>query len=127
APVITALNVVGQGEPFLRVEGVLSSAPSTDYRLEFFGNPTLDADGFAEGRNYLGFITVTTDAGGNIPFSFGTFYDPDNPYITATATDPANNTSEFSLILADLSIAKLAAPAPVLVGQPLTYTLAVTN
>jgi len=39
---------------------------------------------------------VTTDASGNTAFGPLTFAAPDDAEITATATDPAGNTSEFS-------------------------------
>lgn len=77
----------------MNVVGTLNSLPSTSYRLEFFGNTTLDPSLYGEGRTYLGFTNVTTDPIGNAAFDA-----PVAPaaHVTATATDPAGNTSEFS-------------------------------
>ncbi len=48
------------------VSGSFNSNAGTTYRIEFFSSPSADASGYGEGRTYLGFATVTTDAGGNI-------------------------------------------------------------
>ncbi|MCT7977020.1 DUF4347 domain-containing protein [Laspinema olomoucense] len=79
------------------VLGTLNSTANTEFRLEFFTNRTVDPSGFGEGERFIGFTTVTTDATGNV--SFTETLDsavPANEFITATATDPNNNTSEFS-------------------------------
>ena len=54
--------------------------------------------GTAKGRAYIGQITEATDGNGNLAF-MSTFpvAVPVGRFITATATDPAGNTSEFSL------------------------------
>ena len=56
-----------------------------------------DPSGFGQGSTFLGFANVTTDAGGNANFTV-TVPIPVLPgqFISATATDPGNNTSEFS-------------------------------
>ncbi len=79
------------------IEGTLNSTPNTDFRIEFFSNAACDPSGHGEGENFLGFTTVTTDGSGNA--AFGAIFGPTVPvahFITATATDPDNNTSEFS-------------------------------
>ena len=81
----------------LNVIGALNSVSSTTYRLEFFSNMTCDASGHGEGETYIGFLEVTTDANGdavfNVVFPSTTTV---GHFVTATATDPDNNTSEFS-------------------------------
>src|SRR5207248_5166850 len=79
------------------VHGSLNSTPSTAFRIELFVSPTADPSGYGEGSRFLGAITVTTDATGNAAFT-ATLSGPVTPgqVITATATDPLNNTSEFS-------------------------------
>lgn len=79
------------------IAGFIHSAPLTTYRIELFRNPTADPSGFGEGQTLLTTVSVTTDSTG-----LGTFY-VDVPgqltqgqFVTATATDPDNNTSEFS-------------------------------
>jgi hypothetical protein len=76
--------------------GTLNSTPSTTFRLEFFANPTWDPSGHGQGRDFLGSLMVTTDAQGNASFTFNFTPIAGEPIITATATDPAGNTSEFS-------------------------------
>ena len=79
------------------VEGTLNSTLNTEFRLEFFANSACDPSGHGEGENFLGPTTVTTDGTGNAAFTV-TFPDmvPAGQFITATATDPHDNTSEFS-------------------------------
>ena len=80
------------------IEGTLNSTPSTTFRLEFFANGTCDPSAHGEGETFLGFSEVTTSGNGNASFSV-TFSEtvPIDDFITATATDATNNTSEFSL------------------------------
>lgn len=77
----------------------LNSAAGTTFRIEYFSVPTADAGGYGEGATYLGARSVTTDTAGNAaPFTFSTSQNvPVGHAVTATATDPAGNTSEFSL------------------------------
>jgi hypothetical protein len=78
----------------------LNSAPSTSFRVEFFSNATCDPSGNGEGQTFIGFANVTTDGAGNASFGPLSFAASNaQPVITATATDPGNNTSEFSACL----------------------------
>lgn len=106
-PVLTAASTNGINTT---IAGVLNSTANTTFRVEFFANSTLDATGFGEGEQLLGFTTVTTDASGNASFSqtLPTAV-PVGQLITATATGPSNTTSEFSAgvavaILPDVTI-----------------------
>jgi CSLREA domain-containing protein len=92
-PVITSA-VASAGS--VTVSGTLNSMPSSAFRLEFFASEFCDASGHGEGQQFIGTIDVTTDATGNASFGPLTFAAPDNAEITATATDPDGNTSEFS-------------------------------
>ena len=76
------------------VQGTLNSFPDATFRIEFFGNAACDASGNGEGATFLGATTVSTDGTGNaiIPV----FTAPAGQFVTATATDSSNNTSEFS-------------------------------
>lgn len=77
--------------------GSLNSTPSTSFRLEFFLSPVQDPSGHGEGQTYLGESYVTTDGDGNATF-FESFPGQltVGQFVTATATDPSGNTSEFS-------------------------------
>ena len=79
------------------IGGTLNSMANTAFRVEFFSNASCDPSGHGEGQTFLGFTTVTTDGSGNGSFNSLTFpVPPGQAVITATATDPAGNTSEFS-------------------------------
>jgi CSLREA domain-containing protein len=79
------------------VDGNLNSLPNTSFRLEFFANSDCDPSDHGEGERFLGSTDVTTNGSGDTNFSVN-FLDtgPIDRFITATATDPDNNTSEFS-------------------------------
>ena len=70
---------------------------NTQFTIEFFSNTACDPSSFGEGETFIGSTTVMTDGSGDVDFaaSFGATV-PVGKYITATATDPDNNTSEFS-------------------------------
>jgi hypothetical protein len=79
------------------VAGSLNSTPNTTFRIEIFDNTTASATGFGEGKTFLTFVNVTTDGNGNASFSANlTPTVPVGHFLTATATDPNGNTSEFS-------------------------------
>jgi CSLREA domain-containing protein len=79
------------------VTGMLHSKPDAEFRLEFFANSDCDLSGHGEGETYLGDGTVDTDGSGDGVFDV-TLSEALTPgmFVTATATDPDNNTSEFS-------------------------------
>ncbi len=79
------------------IQGTLNSAPNTAFTVEFFSNSSCDPSGNGEGQINFGSTSVTTDGSGNATISVG-FSLPTalGQFITATATDPAGNTSEFS-------------------------------
>jgi CSLREA domain-containing protein len=92
-PVITAA-VISSGTA--TISGTLNSTPLATFRLEFFASTACDNSGFGEGQTFIGTTDVTTDADGNASFGPLSFPAADNSEITATATDPDGNTSEFS-------------------------------
>ncbi|MDT5270286.1 MAG: hypothetical protein QOH49_2472 [Acidobacteriota bacterium] len=78
------------------VNGTLNSTASTAFRVEFFSSATCDASGGGEGAQFLGFSDVTTDGNGNAAFNVTLPNVAVGKVVTATATDPSGNTSEFS-------------------------------
>jgi hypothetical protein len=81
----------------LIVAGNFSAQPGTTYTLDFYSGPDCDASGFGEGADYAGTATIATDANGSAGFAFAfSNAPPADHFITATATDPAGNCSEFS-------------------------------
>ena len=95
----------------ITITGSLNSTPSRTFRIEFFSNPAADApSGHGEGQTYLGFVDVTTDAGGDIAFVTTVAANvPVGASITATATDlTTNETSEFALNIAATTARSIA-------------------
>jgi hypothetical protein len=93
-PVITAATLGGGN---VTVSGTLNSTASATFRVELFSSPSCDTTGFGEGATFLGAVDVTTDGGGNGSFGPAVLAIPaGQPVITATATNPAGHTSEFS-------------------------------
>ena len=79
------------------IDGTLNSIGDATYRLDFFLNDTVDPTGYGEGAFYIGSANVTVGPTGSQNFSasfllFATYQQ----FVTATATDPTNSTSEFS-------------------------------
>lgn len=92
-PVLTSATTDGS----TIIEGMLNSTPNTEFNLEFFSNSACDPSGQGEGETLLGSTDVATDVSGDVSFAV-TFpvTVPPGEFISATATDPNNNTSEFS-------------------------------
>ena len=92
-PIVTSALLAGTS---LTVSGYVGSAPGqatfANARVELF---LADADpsGFGEGRTLLG--TLTADASGNFAGTLTVAGLTTGDRLTATATDPAGNTSEF--------------------------------
>ncbi len=85
------------------VTGTLNGEANTTFTVGVYANPSADPSGYGQGQYYLGYATVTTDANGNA--SFGADFScanlpggtlPIGWSVSATATDPGGNTSEFS-------------------------------
>jgi len=97
-PVLSAAMTNGAGSA--NFAGSLNSAPSTTYQIEFFASSSADPSGYGEGQRYLGVTSVTTNGAGNavIGVTLATSLTA-GELVTATATDPSNNTSEFSAAL----------------------------
>ncbi len=78
------------------VTGSLTSAASSNFRIEFYATPTGDAS-FTAGRYFLGEAMTTTNSGGlaNFSVSLGARI-PTGYLVTVTATNAAGSTSEFS-------------------------------
>jgi len=83
----------------LRVVGTYDSVPfSHTYRIEFFANQACDPSGYGEGERFLGFADLTTDVAGRVVIDITNAQSGvgAGQFVTATATDEAGNTSEFS-------------------------------
>jgi hypothetical protein len=95
-PVLTSVKTSEVGTT--TIDGTLDSTPSTrkkkrSFTIQFFSSPP----GEDEGKTFLGQTKVRTNRQGKASFSFElTRTFPGGDRITATATGPGGNTSEFS-------------------------------
>jgi WD40-like Beta Propeller Repeat len=99
-PVLTDASSSGGSSA---VSGTLNSNPSPSgitYRVELYSSAACDPSGNGEGASYLTFANVTTDPSGNVSFAIPVAQALSvGSVVTATATDPDGNTSEFSACL----------------------------
>jgi hypothetical protein len=97
-----------------KINGSLTSKASLSYNVDFYRSESCDGSNYGEGQDYLGTQLVTTNAAGSVTFvaTLGGFNGGN--YITATATDPLGNTSEFSACI----LAAGQAPTPTPTSTP---------
>ena len=119
------------------IQGSLNSLASKTYIIDFYANASANLQA-PSGQSYLGSTAVTTSGGctGSFPVAISSPAPvPAGQFITATATDPTGNTSEFSApqivtgtgTAADVSLTGTAAPALAEPGAPITYSLVLSN
>lgn len=94
-PVLTSAypSTTGSGTT---VEGSLVSEPNTAYTIDFYSNIQPDGSGYGQGQVPIGSETVITDANGYADVTKTLPTVAAGQYISATATNPNFNTSEFS-------------------------------
>jgi hypothetical protein len=114
------------------VTGTLNSTPSTTFTLDFYANDPGEANAgsYGQGHDYLGSATVATDSSGNATFDISSLgASTTGQWISATATDPGGNTSEFSAdvqaVKADTTTAITSSANPSRLDQPVTFTATV--
>ena len=118
------------------ITGTLNSMTNTTYTLDFYASTAADDSGYGEGEFTLGSDQVTTDGSGAITFTItlNGATVPAGQYVTATATDPDGNTSEFSPAFGpvsgvqDVPIDGLTAQAlpPIYINMPATFVASVS-
>jgi hypothetical protein len=97
-----ALSAAVNGAGNIRVEGTLNSTASSTFTLDFYSNPACDSSANGEGKTYLGSAQVVTAANcvasftGENAITLAGVTAAAGQFVTATATDSAGNTSEFS-------------------------------
>jgi Right handed beta helix region/IPT/TIG domain/S-layer homology domain len=96
---ISAVSNLNGAPGTTTITGRLNSTANTQFTIDFYSNPACVGrpQDFLEGKTYLGADTVTTNASGNAVINtvLQLVLDP-GARVTATATDPDGNTSEFS-------------------------------
>jgi hypothetical protein len=95
-PVLSSAAVSSSGS--VTIQGILTSAPGDAFTIQFFSNSGCDPSLHGEGQKFLGSTVLATNAAGIVTFTV-TLPGPVvmcSSTVTATATDSAGNTSEFS-------------------------------
>jgi CSLREA domain-containing protein len=98
------------------ISGTINSNANTVEQLDFYSNPACSGS-TREGAVYLGSTSITTGVTGNASFTFVPSGLSAGAGVTATATDPAGNTSEFSACVTVNSAAQGQEPVSVTVGD----------
>jgi hypothetical protein len=107
-----------------QLEGWLGgSLADTSYRIDFYASAASSADGSGEAEDFLGSIQVTTDATGQVEFPVPFSAPAGLPIVTATATDPAGNTSEV-MALRPATLEAPTATLRVAPGQAVVFSSA---
>jgi hypothetical protein len=124
APGLTFTPQSGGGGMLL---ATLTATPSTAYIVQIFSNPSAAVAGHEQGQTLEKSVQLITDSHGHATLSE---FEP-NSFSTATATDPAGNTSAFSAATAAQSTSASqtvvsSSSNPSTVGQQVTFTAVVT-
>ncbi len=78
------------------VTGTLNSRPNLTYTIDLYADSQADLTSFGGAKRYLGSVSATTDGSGNATFNASVWATSTGEWVTATATDPSGDTSEFS-------------------------------
>ncbi|MCX8091522.1 MAG: immunoglobulin domain-containing protein [Verrucomicrobiae bacterium] len=115
-PVVTNAQSAGG---VTRIQGTLNSTPGGSFLVQFYASPTPAHSGYGEGQVFLGATNVATDASCNGAFTalLPVAVSP-GWFVSATATDAANNTSEFGP-----NVVVTAAQLPAINAQPQSQTV----
>ena len=114
------------------ITGTVSGKAGAVYTIDFYASPPSTLSPAIQGKTYLGSGTYTADANGIVTFTKSFQVPVDQPFVTATTTDAAGNTSDFSnanpqpIGQADLAFL----PGNVStgeVGRALSYTFSIVN
>ena len=91
------LTLAFSGGGSTKIQGSLDGASNTTFRIEFFDDPQCHPSGNGSGQTFIGATDVMTDGSCNAPINVTLPVNVQpGDVLTATATDPNNNTSEFS-------------------------------
>jgi hypothetical protein len=112
----TLSSAVSAGKKTTIVGSLSGFAANTVYLIQFFSNKVADPSGYGEGQTYLGSLQVTTDSNGSASFQVVFNVSVSTGYsISATATDPSNDTSGFA---ADVTVSKSASKSVSVASPP---------
>ena len=94
-PVLTSVYAVGTTKVGLVLDTPLAAAGQT-YTFAFYSSLNCDTSGFGEGERFLGIKAAVIDLSESYSIDLPSLPPANHRYLTVTATDPSNNTSEFS-------------------------------
>jgi parallel beta-helix repeat protein len=93
-PVLTIASSIGG---VTNVQGNYDGAPNATLNIDFYQNTACDPSANGEGLTFITSIVLLTNGSGNATINEDLpIVVPAHDFITATATDVSNNTSEFS-------------------------------
>lgn len=93
-PVLTSVDSSGGST---HIVGTLDSIAKKDFQIDFYSTPTCNPSGNGEGKTFLGSAIATADLTCHAPIDVTLpVAVSSGDVVTATATDAAGNTSEFS-------------------------------
>jgi hypothetical protein len=96
-PVLTSVTLSGGSAA---VAGTLNSLPGANFNIDYFASKNPDASGFGEAGRFLATAGASTDGSGNATLSPSLIARlMPGEWLTATATDSSDNTSELSRAL----------------------------
>jgi hypothetical protein len=125
--IVQVITVNGQTQVF----GSLSSAPNTDYVIQFYADAGCDESGSGEGAEFLALRNVMTGPGGFASFNVDLpTVLPSGRTVTATAMGPFGDTSEFSTCGTTCEIVQITQPptgATVCESGTATFTVVATG
>ena len=123
APVLTSYTKLASAG--IQTGWTLSAAASTSFTIEFFATALGSSSGVSEGQTFLTSVAVTTDSSGNASFSESLTPLAGETFVTATATDPNGNTSQFSLEATTTALTSSLNPSTL--GTSVTFTAVVAD
>jgi CSLREA domain-containing protein len=126
APVLTSAITAGATTTIL---GTLHSTPNSSFVIELYANVAGDPLGAGEAETFLSRFIVSTDAGGNVPFTANMAAVSPGLVISATATNSStNDTSEMSNnVTASAGIVQFSAATASVNESAASITLTVTR
>jgi len=128
--------LVAVSGPQLSISGFLLGIPSANFHLEFFSNDSADRSDHTEGLNYIGAYDIITNSVGVAAFHvLIPVVVTSGMSLTATATDGAGSTSEFSNairvqpsgVYADIGVSVTSNARSVRRADTLVYHLTILN
>ncbi len=115
-PILTSAS---SGGGSTTIQGSLNSVPNTTFRIEFFDNQQCHPSGNGSGEVFIGAANITTNGDCTAPITVTFEVNVQSGHvITATATDPSGNTSEFSGCVPVSPGGPTPTPTPTPMGTP---------